>query len=133
MHSSKLLQDKVLGGRPTPTVYQYLKECKSIVAEIERKRRDNQITNEQKYDQIAELMQRLNDIMDLCGYNPETVPTRLGAFFSHGDFEGAMAKSAAERGAFHSWGQIMAKNAYVNKQVEWYSDRSWFSRFQQRK
>ena len=67
--------------------------------------------------------------MDLSCYNPETVPTMYRNSLSHGDFEGAMAKSAVERGLFHTWSQNIAKTIVLNSQVTWYAEHSWFNLF----
>ena len=128
MHQSGLLQDSLLQGRPMPSLYQYLKEAKASAIERDSIQRQGLISNEQKYNQIAELMKRHSDLMDLSCYNPETVPSRFRNFLSHGNIEGAMAKSAAERGVFHAWSQTSSKHIVLNAQVEWYAENAWLKR-----
>ena len=131
MHTSDMLQDKTWRGKATLTVYQYLKGCRETIERIEKRRSDNEITHEQKWAEIATLMQVHNELVDLSCYDPGNVPAILREFLSQGVVEGASAKAVAERGTLHSWGQTMQYSVNVNRQVEWYASHCWFSRFAQ--
>ena len=131
MHTSGILQDKTWSGKPTPSVYHYLNGCRETMESIENRRSKNEITPDQKWEEIKALMQTHIELMDLSCYDPGNVPERLREFLSQGDIEGANAKGVAERGTLHTWAQNMQYNVHVNDQVSWFADHCWFRRFVQ--
>ena len=102
MHKDNLMIDEILGGDPSPSVHHYLSECRAKMDEITWNRKQNKITEEQKWAEIEKLMIRHDKLMDLSCYNSECVPPKLSEFLSQGDIEGANGKGCAERGQFHS-------------------------------